>query len=86
MSLYFLRFFFCTLGAFRFLGAVACRKRVEPACFVRSRAACFTFFPAKTSEAKATPLFRACFPIALAPDLTKGRIAFPKEAKILPRP
>ena len=81
MPLYFLRFFFCT-----FLGAVACRKRVEPSCFVRSRAACLTFFPAKMSKAKATPLFRACFPIVLAPDLTKGKIAFRKEAKILPRP
>ena len=81
MSLYFLRFFFCTLGAFHFLGPVACCKRVEPACFVRSRAACLTFFSANTAEAKAMSLFRACCPIALAPDLTKGRIAFLKKQK-----
>ena len=81
-----LRRFFCTrTGALR-LRPAACRKREEPAILGRSTAAFFAFFPAKMSEAKPRPPFKACLPIAFAPDLIKGIIDFARLEKIPPRP
>ena len=81
-----LRRFFCTRTGALHLRPAACRKREEPAIFARSTAASFAFFPAKTSEAKPRPPFKACLSIAFAPDLIHGIIYFARLEKIPSRP
>ena len=81
MSFFRRRFLFCTLGG-GILRFITCFKRFEPANLARSMAACFMFFPCKTSDANPTPLFKACFPIAFAPLLIKGITVFQIALKI----
>ena len=78
-----LQFFCSRAGALR-LRFAAFHKNVELAAAARSTAACFSFFPTKTLEAKPRPPFKSCFPIAFVPDLINDIIDFAKLEKTLP--